>query len=123
MENFTEWPAGYEAPIYQEALKLAEYSKLSREEQMAYQSSINATRDYNATIRYAEKKGLEKGRQLEREIAEKEISRLSAKAESEIQKAYADKLESARSFKKIGALTSQQIADSLNLPLEVVEKL
>src|SRR5690606_8075753 len=38
-------------------------------------------------------------------------------------KAYAEKLESARGLKKVGLLTDRQIAESLKLPLEVVEKL
>ncbi|SEN08062.1 conserved hypothetical protein (putative transposase or invertase) [bacterium A37T11] len=123
LENMTEPPAGYEKPIFQEAFGLAEYSKLTKEEQMAYQSSINSLRDYNATLSYAEKrgleKGLEKGRRLEREIAEKEIATFQAKAE---QNAYADKLESARKMKKAG-LSLAQISDFTSLPLDIVEKL
>ncbi|SEN08104.1 hypothetical protein SAMN05216436_11180 [bacterium A37T11] len=139
----TEPPAGYEKPIFQEAFGLAEYSKLTKEEQMAYQSSINSLRDYNATLSYAEKrgleKGLEKGRRLEREIAEKEIATFQAKAEqaiaekqkaeaeiqkaeAEIQKIYSDKLESARKMKKAG-LSLAQISDFTSLPLDIVEKL
>lgn len=38
-------------------------------------------------------------------------------------KAYAEKLESARGLKRIGLLTNEQIAESLKLPIEVVEKL
>ena len=43
--------------------------------------------------------------------------------EKERAKAHAEKLESARGLKKIGLLTDQQIAETLKLPLEVVEKL
>ncbi|QRQ59650.1 hypothetical protein [Sphingobacterium multivorum] len=75
---------------------------------MSYISSLEQKRVYNATIAYAEKEGMEKGRLEER-----------AKAEAE---KLAEKLKSALEFKKI-VVAVEDIAKALRLTVEQVEEL
>ncbi|WP_286736398.1 MULTISPECIES: hypothetical protein [Sphingobacterium] len=75
---------------------------------MSYISSLEQKRVYNATIAYAEKEGMEKGRLEER-----------AKAEAE---KLAEKLKSALEFKKI-VVAVEDIAKALGLTVEQVEEL
>lgn len=97
MSNMDKIPKFLDKRIFKLIFKIGEVSKLSKEERMAYEASLKAKWDtQNAfdTIRKEEQ----------------------AKAEIE-------KIKSASSLKKLGVLTNQQIAESLKLPLEVVEKL
>ncbi len=99
---------------------------------MAYEASIKAKMDWDSAIAYVKHEATEEAVRKERAKADKEIAKLQAKvaqaidaqqkAEAEKQKAYADKVESARTLKKSGVAV-QIIASSLNLPIEVVEKL
>ncbi|MCL4638374.1 MAG: hypothetical protein QHC79_17595 [Pseudosphingobacterium sp.] len=59
------------------------------------------------------------------DYAIKEAAKEAAKAATEKERAKADqeKLDSAKSLKETGLLSNEQIAKSLKLPLEVVEKL
>ncbi len=75
---------------------------------MSYISSLEQKRVYNATIAYAEKEGMEKGRLEER---------AKAKAEK-----LAEKLKSALEFKKI-VVAVEDIAKALGLTVEQVEEL
>ncbi|QQT62488.1 hypothetical protein I6I97_01305 [Sphingobacterium multivorum] len=75
---------------------------------MSYISSLEQKRVYNATIAYAEKEGMEKGRLEER-----------AKAEAE---KLAEKLKSALEFKKI-VVAVEDIDKALRLTVEQVEEL
>jgi len=68
---------------------------------MAYNASIQAKWDWENAVSLAEERGAEKER---------------AKAEQA-------KLQSARQLKALGKLTDRQIAESLQLPIEVVEEL
>ena len=86
-----------------------------------YDTSLKRKWDTAGALEYARREGIEKG--IEKGIQkgiEKGIQKGVEKAQAE---AYAEKLESARGLKKTGLLTDQQIANSLKLPLEVVEKL
>ncbi|WP_341831235.1 hypothetical protein AACH28_18845 [Sphingobacterium thalpophilum] len=87
---------------------------------MAYISSLEQKRVYNATIAYAEKEGMEKGMEkgMERGL---EQGRLEERAKAEAEK-LAEKLKSALEFKKIGVAV-EDIAKALGLTIEQVEEL
>ncbi|QEL02977.1 hypothetical protein FKG96_19835 [Olivibacter sp. LS-1] len=59
------------------------------------------------------------------DYAIKEAAKVATKAATEKERAKAgqEKLDSAKSLKETGLLSNEQIAKSLKLPLEVVEKL
>ncbi|WP_316812157.1 Rpn family recombination-promoting nuclease/putative transposase [Pedobacter heparinus] len=48
--------------VFQKIFKIAEMSKMTKEERELYHSDVKAKSDWNAGIRYAEKKGVEKGK-------------------------------------------------------------
>ncbi|HAU55824.1 MULTISPECIES: hypothetical protein [Sphingobacterium] len=75
---------------------------------MAYISSLEQKRVYNATIAYAEKEGMERGL---------EQGRLEERAKAE-----AEKLKSALELKKNGVAV-EDIAKALGLTVEQVEEL
>ena len=79
---------------------------------MAYEASLKAKWDTQNAFDYAIKEAA-------REAAEEAKKKTQ---EEEYAKAEAEKLKSASSFKKAG-VSNQIIAESLKLPLEVVEKL
>ncbi|MFC6102800.1 Rpn family recombination-promoting nuclease/putative transposase [Olivibacter domesticus] len=86
--------------IFQRIFKIAELSNLTKEERMAYEASLQDKWLWNSAMSLAEKKA----------------------AEQERSKADQEKLVSAQSLKKAG-VANHIIAESLKLPLTVVEKL
>ena len=104
---------------------------------MAYEASLQDKWLWDSAISLAEKraakKAAEKARVEERAKAEKLLAkeRLKVakaeqeknKAEQEKSKADEEKIQSAKSLKALGILTNEQIAETLKLPIEVVEKL
>lgn len=66
-----------------------------------YEESLKNFRDWYSCLTTAEKKG---------------------RAEERL-KAFKEKLESARSLKKLGVLSNDQIAETLNLTIEEIENL
>ncbi|MFC6101261.1 PD-(D/E)XK nuclease family transposase [Olivibacter domesticus] len=100
MSNMDKIPKFLDKRVFKLIFKIGEVSKLKKEERMAYESSLKAKWDTQNAFDYAIKKA----------------------QEEEHAKAEAEKLKSANSLKKAG-VSSQIIAESLNLPLEVIEKL
>ncbi|MFD2964591.1 MULTISPECIES: Rpn family recombination-promoting nuclease/putative transposase [Olivibacter] len=97
MSNMDEVPKFLDKRVFKLIFKIGTVSKLNKEERMAYEASLKAkwdTQNAFETIRKEER----------------------AKADQE-------KLDSAKSLKETGLLSNEQIAKSLKLPLEVVEKL
>jgi len=111
---------------------------------MAYEASLQDKWLWDSAISLAEKraakKAAEKARVEERAKAEKLLAKErlkvakaeqeknkaeqeKSKAEQEKSKADAEKIQSAKSLKALGILTNEQIAETLKLPIEVVEKL
>ena len=87
--------------VFQKIFKIAEMSKMTKEERELYHSDVKAKSDWNAGIRYAEKKAKEQGK-------------LEGKLE--------EKLEIARNLKNKG-LVLEIIAETTGLPIEEIEKL
>ncbi|MFC6100293.1 Rpn family recombination-promoting nuclease/putative transposase [Olivibacter domesticus] len=101
MSKMNKIPKFLDKRVFKLIFKIGEVSKLKKEERMAYEASLKAKWDTQNAFDYAIKKT----------------------QEEEQAKAEAEKLKSAHSLKELGVLTNQQIAKSLKLPLEVVEKL
>ena len=76
---------------------------------MAYNASIQAKWDWENAVSLAEERAAKAAAEKERAKAEREK--------------YEEKLQSARQLKAFGKLTDRQIAESLQLPIEVVEGL
>lgn len=93
-------------PGLQQARQQLQYLQMSHEEQVSYDKHLNAIMIQNDVISTAQKEGRAEGRA--EGIAEAN------------EKAYQEKLASARSLKVLGALTNEQIAAALNLSIEEV---
>uniref|UniRef100_UPI00292F18A8 Rpn family recombination-promoting nuclease/putative transposase n=1 Tax=Pedobacter heparinus TaxID=984 RepID=UPI00292F18A8 len=87
--------------VFQKIFKIAEMSKMTKEERELYHSDVKAKSDWNAGIRYAEKKAEEKG--VEKGKLE-------------------EKIEIAKSLKDEG-LSIELISKTTGLPIEEIEKL
>src|SRR5690606_40953751 len=101
MSSMDKIPVYLRKPIFEKLFNIAEYSKLTKEEKTMYDTSLKRKWDTASVLEYAHREGEEKAQA----------------------KAYAEKLESARGLKKIGLLSNEQIAESLKLPLSVVDDL
>jgi len=80
-------------------------SKMTKEERELYHSDVKAKSDWNAGIRYAERKAAEK-------------ARLEGKLEGKLE----EKLEIAINLKKVG-MSAELIAETTGLSIEEVEQL
>ena len=119
-------PAFMNKGVFSKVFSISEVSRLKQEERMAYEASLQDKWLWDSAISLAEKRAAEKARVEERAKAEKLLAkeRLKvAKAEQEKSKADEEKIQSAKSLKALGILTNEQIAETLKLPIEVVEKL
>ena len=97
---------------------------------MAYEASLQDKWLWDSAISLAEKRAAKKAAEEahveERAKVEKLLAKerlKAAKAEQEKSKADEEKIQSAKSLKALGMLTNEQIAETLKLPIEVVEKL
>ena len=91
---------------------------------MAYEASLQDKWVWDSAISLAEKRAAEEARAEERAKAEKLLAMERLKvAKAEQTKAEEEKIQSAKSLKALGTLTNEQIAESLKLPIEVVEEL
>jgi len=93
-------PKCFDKKIFSRILAIGELANLTPEEKMSYISSLEQKRVYNATIAYAEKEGMEKGKLEERAMIE----------------------SIALGMKKDG-LPIEQIAKYTKLTIEEIEKL
>ncbi|MCQ2259249.1 MAG: Rpn family recombination-promoting nuclease/putative transposase [Bacteroidaceae bacterium] len=100
------------APGLKEAKRKLEYLQMSKAEKHAYDEHLNAIMIQNDVISTAQKEGRAEGRAEGIAIGEAR----------ERMKAHEEKLASARSFKALGALSNQQIAQALGLSITDVEK-
>jgi predicted transposase/invertase (TIGR01784 family) len=97
MSSLDKVPAFLNKRTFQKIFKIAEISKLSKEEKEMYDSNLKARWDYENSIAFAEEKAEEKGRN------------------EGIQ-------DTAREFKKMG-LAIEDIAKGTGLSIEEIEKL
>ena len=99
--------------VFEKLEEIVDVHSLSEEDRVRYENSVNAYRDYLATIDYAAKKGVEEGFEdgLQKGIQEG------------IRKGQQEKaLEIARSMKAMG-MTSEQIMKVTGLSLAEIESL
>ena len=69
--------------VFQKVFKIAEMSKMTKEERELYHSDVKAKSDWNAGIRFAEKKAIERGLERGRHEEAREITiKLKAKGMS-----------------------------------------
>ncbi len=109
--------------VFKRIFQIAELANLSEDELMAYNASIQAEWDWQNAVELAEERAAakadENARKEERAKAEAEKRELLKEAEAEKRELL---IQSARAFKKSG-VPNAVIAESLGLPLDVVEKL
>jgi predicted transposase/invertase (TIGR01784 family) len=87
--------------VFQKIFRIAEMSKMTKEERELYHSDVKAKSDWNAGIRYAEKKAAEQ-----------------AAEQAGLAKAF----EIAKNLKKVG-VSVELIAETTGLSIEEVEQL
>src|SRR5690606_26251728 len=117
-------PAFMKKGIFSKVFSISEVSRLKQEERMAYEASLQDKWVWDSAISLAEKRAAEEARAEERAKAKKLLAMERLKvAKAEQTKAEEEKIQSAKSLKALGTLTNEQIAESLKLPIEVVEKL
>ena len=104
METFNRLPWMAKDSVFHRLSEIADVSAMTKEERQKYDYAIRKYRDNLCVYEGV----LQTGRAEGFELAQKQ--------------AYKDKLASARSFKTLGLLSNQQIAQALDLPLSEVEK-
>jgi len=109
MSHLDKVPAVLNKRVFQKVFKIAEVSKLTKEEKAMYDSSLKAKWDYENSIAYAEEKAEERG-------IEKGIERGIEKGE------YKKAIAIARELKKEG-LAIEFIAKTTKLSIEEIERL
>ncbi|WP_257666561.1 Rpn family recombination-promoting nuclease/putative transposase [Parapedobacter tibetensis] len=124
-------PTFMDRRVFPQVFQISEVSRLTKEERMAYEASLQDRWVWDNAISLAERKAATKAAKeadqlatsRERAKAEKLLAKERTKAKQERTKAEQDKIQSAKSLKATGALSDKQIAESLKLPLDVVKKL
>ncbi|SHE67671.1 Rpn family recombination-promoting nuclease/putative transposase [Pedobacter caeni] len=113
MSRLEKIPSYFDKGIFQKLFKIAEVSKLTKEQRKIYESNLKAKRDYMATIEFARKEGVEKARIEGREEGiEVGMEKGELKA----------KLAVALELKEIG-MAIDQISNITKLSIEEIEKL
>ena len=108
METFNRLPWMAKDSVFHRLSEIADVSAMTKEERQKYDYAIRKYRDNLCVYEGVLQTGRAEGRAEGFELAQKQ--------------AYKDKLASARSFKTLGLLSNQQIAQALDLPLSEVEK-
>ena len=117
METLNRMPFKAQKAVFEKLEEIVDVHSLSEEDRVRYENSVNAYRDYLATIDYAAKKGVEEGFEdgLQKGIQEG--------IQEGIRKGQQEKaLEIARSMKAMG-MTSEQIMKVTGLSLAEIESL
>ena len=117
METLNRMPFKAQKAVFEKLEEIVDVHSLSEEDRVRYENSVNAYRDYLATIDYAAKKGVEEGFEdgLQKGIQEG--------IQEGIRKGQQEKaLEIARSMKAMG-MTSEQIMKVTGLSLTEIESL
>ena len=112
METFNRLPWMAKDSVFHRLSEIADVSAMTKAERQKYDYAIRKYRDnlcvYEGVLQTGRSEVRAEGRAEGFELAQKQ--------------AYKDKLASARSFKTLGLLSNQQIAQALDLPLSEVEK-
>ena len=109
MSKMDEIPVCLQQPIFKKLFNIAEYIKLTKEEQMSYDQELKNEWDNNSALSYAKEKGVEEGREEGREEGIKEGERRKA-------------ISTARELKKMG-ISLNQIAAAIELSVEEIAAL
>ena len=105
METLNRMPFKAQKAVFKKLEEIVDVHSLSEEDRVRYENSVNAYRDYLATIDYAAKKGIEEG------------------FEEGVQKGEQKKaLEIARNLKSMG-MTPEQIMNITHLSLAEIDSL
>ena len=105
METLNRMPFKAQKAVFEKLEEIVDVHSLSEEDRVRYENSVNAYRDYLATIDYAAKKGVEEGFEEGFEKGRRE-----------------EKFEMARNLKAMG-MTSEQIMNITHLSLAEIESL
>ena len=105
METLNRMPFKAQKAVFEKLEEIVDVHSLSEEDRVRYENSVNAYRDYLATIDYAAKKGSEEGFEEGFEEGRRE-----------------EKLKMARNLKSLG-MTSEQIMQVTGLSLTEIESL
>ena len=105
METLNRMPFKAQKAVFEKLEEIVDVHSLSEEDRVRYENSVNAYRDYLATIDYAAKKGSEEGFEEGFEKGRRE-----------------EKFEMARNLKAMG-MTSEQIMNITHLSLAEIESL
>ena len=121
METLNRMPFKAQKAVFEKLEEIVDVHSLSEEDRVRYENSVNAYRDYLATIDYAAKKGSEEGFE---EGFEKGIEKgIENGIEKGIEKGRREeKFETARNLKSLG-MTSEQIMQVTGLSLTEIESL
>jgi len=125
MSKLDKIPLILRKPIFSKLFNIAEVSNLTREEKMAYESSLKEKWDYNNSLDYVLKEGLERGIRegINKGIIKGKIEgKIQGKIEGKIEGKLEGKLEVAVSMKKRGMDVSL-IRDLTGLSENEIEKL
>ena len=74
MSKMDEIPVCLQQPIFKKLFNIAEYIKLTKEEQMSYDQELKNEWDNNSALAYAKEKGIEEGREEGREEGIEEVA-------------------------------------------------
>ncbi len=106
LPSLEDIPVDLKEDIFIKLFNISELAKFGAEEQAAYQQSLKYLRDMKNVVDTAHREGREVGEQIGLEKGKQEKA-----------------IETACKLKKIGALTNQEIANIVGLPLSEVEGL
>ena len=109
METLNRMPFKAQKAVFKKLEEIVDVHSLSEEDRVRYENSVNAYRDYLATIDYAAKKGIEEG-------FEEGVQKGLQKGEQK------KALEIARNLKSMG-MTPEQIMNITHLSLAEIDSL
>ncbi|WP_237040374.1 hypothetical protein [Phocaeicola faecalis] len=117
METLNRMPFKAQKAVFKKLEEIVDVHSLSEEDCVRYENSVNAYRDYLATIDYAAKKGIEEG------FEEGVQKGIEEGIEKGLQKGEQKKaLEIARNLKSMG-MTPEQIMNITHLSLAEIDSL
>ena len=111
--------------VFKKLEEIVDVHSLSEEDRVRYENSVNAYRDYLATIDYAAKKGIEEGFEegVQKGFEEGVQKGIEEGIEKGLQKGEQKKaLEIARNLKSMG-MTPEQIMNITHLSLAEIDSL
>ena len=121
MSSMDKIPVYLRKPIFEKLFNIAEYSNLTKEDRMLYDSSLKRKWDNKNVLDYAIKEGRAEGK-LQGELEGRIEGKIEGRIEGRIVGITEGKLEVAAEMKREGMLIAQ-IAKLTKLSIEEIEKL